>query len=84
MTGALGLLPRPLMGAALRELARVGQRELRLLEPLEERDGFYWQRALTWCMDGMRPIPRALLEGWTYQEEWRTLGNVFSYIRVML
>lgn len=47
VTGALGLLPRPLLGAALCELARVGRRELRLLEPLEEQDGFYWRRALT-------------------------------------
>lgn len=84
VTGALGLLPRPLQATALRELARVGRRELRLLEPLEEREGFYWRRVLTWCVDGMRPIPCALLEGWTYQEEWRILGGVFSYTRVML
>lgn len=84
VTGALGLLPRPLLGSALRELARVGRRELRLLEPLEEREGFCWRRALTWLADGMRPIPRALLAGLAYREEWRALGGVFSYIRVTL
>jgi hypothetical protein len=40
---------------------------------------FYWRRALTWCVDGMRPIPSALLEGLAYREEWRVLGGVFSY-----
>ena len=84
VTGALGLLSRPLLEAALGELGRVGRRELRLLEPLEERDGFYWRRALTWCVDGMRPLPRALLESLAYREEWRTMWGVFSYIRVML
>jgi len=84
VTGALGLLPRALLGTALSELVRVGWRELRLLEPLEEWEGFYWRRLLVWCMDGMHPIPRALLTGLTYREEWRILGGVFSYIRVML
>lgn len=84
VTGSLGLLSSPLLKAAVSELVRVGRRELRLLEPLEEREGFYWRRVLTWCIDGMRPIPRAILEGWAYQEEWRILGGVFSYIRVVL
>lgn len=83
VTGALGLLPRPLLGAALDELVRVGRRELRMLEPLEEHEGFYWRRVLTWCMDGMRPIPRAWLSTRTYRVEWRILWGVFSYIRVI-
>ncbi len=83
VTGSLGLLPRPLVGMALDELMRVGRRELRLLEPLEEREGFYWRRVLTWCMDGMRPIPHALLTTRTYRVEWRTLWGVFSYVRVI-
>jgi ubiquinone/menaquinone biosynthesis C-methylase UbiE len=85
VTGALGLFPADLKRDALHELVRVCRGEVRLLEPLEEKEGFYGRRLLTLCVDGMRPIPRAILEelGLVYREEWRTLWEIFSYVRIV-
>ena len=82
-TGTLGLLSRSGQRAALGEMTRVCRGELRLLEPLEERPGFYLRRALTFCVDGMRPIPPIFLIelGLTYRREWDTMWGVFSFVR---
>ncbi len=82
-TGVLGLLSPPVQPTVIREMARVCRSELRLLEPLEERPGFYPRRALTFCLDGMRPIPPAFLNeaGLTVRQEWRTMWGMFSFIR---
>jgi ubiquinone/menaquinone biosynthesis C-methylase UbiE len=89
VTGALGLFPTPLKREALRELARIAWRELRLLEPVEEKASFYWRRVLTWCVDGMRPMQevkdlapyRAVVAGSAIQDK-RWLPEAMQFVQV--
>jgi hypothetical protein len=66
--------------AALKELLRVCRVELRLLEPVEKRKGFYWGRVF--MVDGMRPIPRKAFDGLDYEIGWDAIMGVFSFVRI--
>lgn len=81
-TGALGLLKPTQKHDALAEISRVTRQEIRLLEPLERRPGFYWMRLWTFMIDGHRPIPLALLAdlGLAHTEGRRRFGGIFSEI----
>jgi SAM-dependent methyltransferase len=83
-TGSLGLLPRPVKRAALKEMARVSAKEMRLLEPIEKREGFCVGRPVTFMVDGHRPIPRSMFEelGLAYRLGWDTMIGVFTYAKV--
>jgi ubiquinone/menaquinone biosynthesis C-methylase UbiE len=83
-TGALGLLSRKLKHKALAEMVRVCRKEVRLLEPIEKREGFYWGRVWTLMVDGHRPIPKRILDdlGLNWCVEWDTMWSIFSYARV--
>lgn len=85
-SGSLGLLPVETKRRALAELRRISRREIRLLEPLEERPGFYWKRLLTYFMDGHRPIPLRLFQelDLPYTAQWACMGGVFTYIHISL
>lgn len=83
-TGSLGLFPEDLKRAALAEMVRVCRGEVRLLEPIESKEGFYWGRMWTFMVDGHRPIPRRVFEelDLAWRVAWDTMGGIFSYARV--
>jgi ubiquinone/menaquinone biosynthesis C-methylase UbiE len=84
VSGSLGLLPRSLKKTALKEMARVSEKEMRLLEPVEKREGFYAGRIVTFMVDGHRPIPKKMFKELEleYSLEWDTMLGIFSYARV--
>jgi hypothetical protein len=49
---------------------------------VEKKEGFYMGRVLTFCADGMRPIPKSVFEDLEYRVEWNTMWGIFSYARV--
>jgi ubiquinone/menaquinone biosynthesis C-methylase UbiE len=83
-TGSLGLFSEDLKRAALAEMMRVCRDEARLLEPIEDREGFYWGRFWTFMVDGHRPIPRRVFEDLdlSWRVAWDTMGGIFSCARV--
>lgn len=82
-TGSIGLFKRPGQRAAIEELARVAQCEVRLLESLEKKKGFYLGRVMVFMFDGMRPIPLEVFQACDLdcKKEWDIFGGAFSYIR---
>ncbi|MEM4724373.1 MAG: class I SAM-dependent methyltransferase [Candidatus Hadarchaeum sp.] len=82
VTGAIGLFQPEKQQVAIREMARVTKRELRLLEPFEKRPGLYSARVLGWMFDGQHPIPLAYFTeaGLVCRVEWDILWGVFSFI----
>jgi ubiquinone/menaquinone biosynthesis C-methylase UbiE len=82
-TGALGLLSNELKQVALAEMMRVCGREVRLLEPIEKKEGFYWGRVWTLMVNGHRPIPEWVFEDWdlSYSVEWNTMWGIFTCAR---
>jgi ubiquinone/menaquinone biosynthesis C-methylase UbiE len=83
-TGSLGLFSEDLKRAALAEMMRVCREEVRLLEPIAEREGFYWGRVWTFMVDGHRPIPRHVFEDLdlAWRVVWDAMWGIFSYARV--
>ncbi len=81
-TGAIGLFKSVVQQAALKEMARVAGREVRLLEAFEKKKGWYGGRVWALMFDGMRPIPGEFFDqsGLDYRPQWATLGSAFSYI----
>jgi ubiquinone/menaquinone biosynthesis C-methylase UbiE len=84
VAGSMGLLPLAEKRAVLQELVRVCRTEVRLLEPLEKRPGFYFGRLLTLMVDGPRPIPQSLFSepGLACVVQLDTMAGIFSCIRV--
>jgi malonyl-CoA O-methyltransferase len=81
-TGAIALFIPEMQRAAIREMARVAWREVRLLESFAKRKGLYLGRVLAFTFDGMRPIPREMFTecGLSCAEEWDIFGGAFSYL----
>lgn len=84
-TGSIALFDLSDQRAAIKELARVARREVRLLESFEKKKGLYLGRILAFLFDGMRPIPRKVFQecGLDCNEEWDLFGGAFSYIHCL-
>jgi ubiquinone/menaquinone biosynthesis C-methylase UbiE len=82
-TGSIALFNLDVQKNAIREMARISRKELRLLESIEKKKGFYWGRILAFMFDGMHPIPKELFEANDIEckIEWDIFGGAFSFIK---
>ncbi len=79
-SGTIGLLSDK--EKALMELNRVTRKEIRLLEPIEEKEGFYWKRVWTYFVDGHVPIQYKVLDKIEGKKEikWKTINDIFTFM----
>jgi ubiquinone/menaquinone biosynthesis C-methylase UbiE len=79
-SGTIGLISEK--EKALIELNRVSRKEIRLLEPIEEKEGFYWKRIWTFFVDGHAPIQLKILDKIEGEKEikWKTMYDIFTYM----
>ncbi len=83
-SGTIGLLSDK--EKALNELTRFTRKEIRLLEPIEEKEGFYWKRVWNYFIDGHTPIPIKVLDNIDGEKEikWKTMNDIFSYMSIKI